>query len=162
MWGKGSCNRIECDNHKYVSEGAELSVKVDVQGSPYNHINFALYEPEDGSKVHDASSLLNEENGNTTFSTQEFIFLSTKKDEETAFKINVKTPEHWTAENPTLYKYQLDLVGSDDSGIQSIKHHVGFRQVKLKDGSSLLIGKTSSLEMSTGMITIQGSVELCH
>ena len=77
--GKGSCNGTECDNHKYFSEGAELSVKVDFQGSPYNHINFTLYEPEDGSKVHDASSLLNEENGNTTFSTEEFISLSTKR-----------------------------------------------------------------------------------
>mgnify|MGYP003361975376 CR=1 FL=1 len=122
-------------------QDAELSVKVDVQGSSYDHINFTLYEPEDGSKVYDASSLLNEENGNTTFSTKEFISFSTKKNEETAFKINVKAPEHWTAENPTLYKYQLDLIGSDGSVIQSIKHHVGFRQVELKDGNITVNGK---------------------
>lgn len=53
----------------------------------------------------------------------------------TEFNIPVENPLKWTAESPNLYHLVVSL------GEQYVSHHVGFRQVEMKDGLIKVNGK---------------------
>ena len=49
------------------------------------------------------------------------------------FCMYVKNPLKWTAETPHLY-YVSIVISVDDKVLQTIRHHVGFRRVELRNG----------------------------
>lgn len=116
---------------------ATLKLNVDVSGSEYDHVEFTLYEPEDGKKRYDTESLLRETDAPTTAALEK---VSIEKGENST-SIAVAEPIHWTAEDPILYKFKLDLIDATSNVIQTIFHHVGFRQVELLNGNITVNGK---------------------
>ncbi|GAP90729.1 putative glycoside hydrolase family 2 protein [Rosellinia necatrix] len=93
---------------------AKLEVRVDVTGSC--EVQVGLYSPEKQPVI--ASSSKAADGGSVDFS------------------FDVKAPEKWTAESPTLYHLIVTL-----NGTSFISQRIGFRQVEMKDGLIKVNGK---------------------
>ncbi|KAI0532643.1 beta-galactosidase [Xylaria digitata] len=93
---------------------AELKVRVDVTGSC--EVQVGLYSPGKQPAIASGSRVV--DSGSADFS------------------LNVKNPEKWTAESPTLYHLVVTL-----NGTSFISQRVGFRQVEVKDGLIKVNGK---------------------
>src|SRR5450755_1962585 len=50
------------------------------------------------------------------------------------FQTEVKTPRHWSAEDPYLYRLLVLLTDEDSKTIEVVPQRVGFRTIVLKDG----------------------------
>ncbi|HDS9457439.1 TPA: beta-galactosidase subunit alpha [Enterobacter asburiae] len=53
---------------------------------------------------------------------------------ETAFSINVKRPQQWSAESPYLYHLVMTLKDAHGQVLEVIPQRVGFRDIKVRDG----------------------------
>jgi len=53
---------------------------------------------------------------------------------ETAFSINVKRPQQWSAESPYLYYLVMTLKDAHGQVLEVIPQRVGFRDIKVRDG----------------------------
>jgi beta-galactosidase len=62
---------------------------------------------------------------------------ATVDDEE----MDVRSPLHWTAETPNLYRLVLTLKDSEGKEIESVSTRVGFREVEIRGDRFLLNGK---------------------
>lgn len=115
---------------------AKLILSLNILGN-YGKVIFTLYEAEDSKKAWDIQSLI------TDFDEPKTPAVLTTEIEknETQVSIPVYAPKHWTAEDPNLYKFKLELVDQIGNVIQTIKHHVGFRQVELLNGNITVNGK---------------------
>ncbi len=56
------------------------------------------------------------------------------------FKIAVKRPRPWSAEDPYLYHLTLELLSPEGETLEVLSSHVGFRQVEIKDRAILING----------------------
>ncbi|VEU23301.1 DEKNAAC104431 [Brettanomyces naardenensis] len=134
------------ENYKVVPKfddvnyrNAKLLIDLDIVGS-YDHVRFTLYDSEDPHRSVDAQTLLQEFDQPTTTSIKSVNI--TKAEAPKTIEIPVLEPKHWTAEDPYLYKYSLELVSNDGSTVvHSVHNHVGFRQVQLLDGNLKVNGK---------------------
>jgi beta-galactosidase len=56
-------------------------------------------------------------------------------------EMDVRSPLHWTAETPNLYRLVLTLKDKDGQPLESVSTRVGFREVEIRDGQFLVNGK---------------------
>jgi beta-galactosidase len=56
-------------------------------------------------------------------------------------KAEVKNPVWWTAETPHLYLLEISLEDEKGLVLESIRHKIGFRDVKIRNGALLVNGK---------------------
>ena len=56
-------------------------------------------------------------------------------------KTELKAPDKWSAETPTLYTLLLTLKDDDGNVIEVLPARIGFRRVKIKDGELLINGR---------------------
>ncbi|KAI0397574.1 glycoside hydrolase family 2 protein [Xylariaceae sp. FL0594] len=99
-------------DEEYVN--AKLHLRVDVTGSC--EAQATLYSPDKHPLAASGSKVAN--------------------DGSVEITLNVKNPEKWTAETPTLYHLVVTL-----NGTSFISQRVGFRQVEMKDGLLKVNGK---------------------
>jgi beta-galactosidase len=62
---------------------------------------------------------------------------ATVDDEE----MDVRSPLHWTAETPNLYRLVLTLKDKNGKPLESVSTRVGFREVEIRDGEFLVNGQ---------------------
>ncbi|MCG3099680.1 beta-galactosidase subunit alpha [Enterobacter sp. DRP3] len=60
--------------------------------------------------------------------------LTVSRSTETAFSIEVKQPQQWSAESPYLYHLVVTLKDEHGQTLEVIPHRVGFRDIKVRDG----------------------------
>ncbi|QPG72702.1 Beta-galactosidase (Lactase) [Brettanomyces nanus] len=119
---------------------ARLLLDLSVVGTDYDSVKFTLYDFEDPHKSIDTEALLNDFDKPIT-SAIKFVKFS-KEDAQKTLEISVTTPKHWTAEDPYLYKYALELIRVDGTSVHTVHNHVGFRQIERLDGNIKVNGRT--------------------
>lgn len=60
--------------------------------------------------------------------------LTVSRSAETAFSIEVKRPQQWSAESPYLYHLVMTLKDAHGQVLEVIPQRVGFRDIKVRDG----------------------------
>jgi len=55
-------------------------------------------------------------------------------------EMDIRSPKHWTAETPNLYRLVLTLKNADGKEIETVSTRVGFREVEIRDGKFLING----------------------
>jgi len=60
--------------------------------------------------------------------------LTVTRSAETAFSIEVKRPQQWSAESPYLYHLVMTLKDADGQTLEVIPQRIGFRDIKVRDG----------------------------
>lgn len=60
--------------------------------------------------------------------------LTVTRSAETAFSIEVKRPQQWSAESPYLYHLVMTLKDADGRTLEIIPQRIGFRDIKVRDG----------------------------
>ncbi|VUG18697.1 LAC4 [Brettanomyces bruxellensis] len=115
---------------------ATLSLNLQIEGK-YDAVKFTLYDCEDPHRPVDASELLQETDKAKTDPIKQ-IMIPAEKLKETV-KIAIRNPKHWTAEDPYLYKYRLQVI-FNGMALHSVYNHVGFRQVELIKGNIRING----------------------
>ncbi len=118
-------------------EDATLELKLDVLGQ-FDAVHFTLYDCEDPHRAIEPKDLLGARDEPTTKQIKEVTISAEKVKGPIEVKIN--SPRHWTAEDPYLYKYKLDLIHGGVV-LHTIHSHVGFRQVELLKGNIKVNGQ---------------------
>ncbi|QPG74631.1 Beta-galactosidase (Lactase) [Brettanomyces nanus] len=119
---------------------ARLLLDLNIVGTDYEFIKFTLFDFEDPHKSIDTEALLNDFDKPTTPAIKSVEF--GKEDAQSTLKIPIGSPKHWTAEDPYLYKYALQLIGTNGAPVHTVNNHIGFRQVELLDGNIKVNGRT--------------------
>ncbi|MBS3048049.1 beta-galactosidase subunit alpha [Enterobacter mori] len=60
--------------------------------------------------------------------------LTVTRSAETAFSIEVKQPQQWSAESPYLYHLVMTLKDANGQTLEVIPQRIGFRDIKVRDG----------------------------
>lgn len=60
--------------------------------------------------------------------------LTVTRSAETAFSIEVKQPQQWSAESPYLYHLVVTLKDANGQTLEVIPQRIGFRDIKVRDG----------------------------
>lgn len=60
--------------------------------------------------------------------------LTVTRNAETAFSIEVKQPQQWSAESPYLYHLVVTLKDANGQTLEVIPQRIGFRDIKVRDG----------------------------
>ncbi|HEY4385472.1 MAG TPA: glycoside hydrolase family 2 TIM barrel-domain containing protein [Ktedonobacteraceae bacterium] len=104
---------------------ASLSIKVDIAN--------ASTDVTQSGKV--ALQLLDAQNSpvHLEFSEQSFT-VDAGHESTIEFQSVVKTPRHWSAEDPYLYRLLVLMTDADGKTIEVVPQHIGFRTIVLKDG----------------------------
>lgn len=55
-------------------------------------------------------------------------------------ELDIRSPRHWTAEAPNLYRLVLTLKNAEGQEIETVSTRVGFREVEIRDGKLLING----------------------
>lgn len=60
---------------------------------------------------------------------------------EAGTELKITAPKLWSAEEPNLYTLYIEVTGYDDTVIEVIKQHIGFRHFAMENGIMCLNGK---------------------
>lgn len=63
------------------------------------------------------------------------------QNDEARLSLSVPSPLLWSAEEPNLYYYTIEVFDENGCKTQTIKQHMGFRRFEMKNGLMLLNGK---------------------
>ena len=67
--------------------------------------------------------------------------LMIRQDTSISFVTRIKDIRPWSAENPKLYTFRIDLFDGEGQILQSIPHEVGFRSSEIRNGQFLVNGQ---------------------
>jgi beta-galactosidase len=84
---------------------------------------------------------LYDEWGDRLFASRKPLLLLAGGEESAAFEHRVQWPELWSAERPYRYRLTLTLLDREGRELEALGWHLGFREVKIKDGLLLVNGK---------------------
>lgn len=63
-----------------------------------------------------------------------------------SFSEKISNPHKWTAETPSLYMLDIEVISSVGKCTQAIAHKIGFRKVEIKDGHLLVNGEAIKIK----------------